>query len=61
MPQRHKIGRGDFDLVLARELVTLGAALVIVERHARRNNVDQRQPIVFEPRLDDWNQLRLVT
>ena len=40
--------------------VALGRALVIVERHARRDDVDQREAVVPQRRLENRNELRLV-
>ena len=56
----HEVGLDDLDVVLARVGVALGGALVVVERHAGRDDVDEREPAVREAGLQDRHELRLV-
>jgi hypothetical protein len=54
------VERVDRDIVLAHVVEALGRAGVIVERDARRNDVDERRPFMLERGLDERHQLRLV-
>ena len=55
-----EVGLHHLDVVLARVGVALGRALVIVERHARRDHVDERKALVLEAGLENRHELRLV-
>ena len=67
-----RIGRGDLLVrrneidpahrlvVFAHVVVALGAALVVVEGHARADHVDKRRAAVGHGTLDQRHQLRLV-
>ena len=58
--RQHEIRLHDLDVLLARVGVALGRALVIVERHARRDDVDKGEALVREPGLEDRHELALV-
>ncbi len=58
--RRNEIGLHDLHVVLARIGVALGRAFVIVERHARRDHVDEREAAVRQAGLQDRHELRLV-
>src|SRR5260370_34468612 len=44
-------------VVLAREGIALGRALVIVEGHTAREHIDQCEPVVTPPGLNEWYEL----
>ena len=56
---RNEVYRHGF-VVLAEARVALGRALMIVEGHAGRNDIEQGKPAVTDRRFDEWHELRLV-
>ena len=48
-------------IVLADVIVALGAAGVVVERHARADDIDERGPLMLDGGFDERHQLVLVT
>jgi hypothetical protein len=57
--RRHEVGLHHLHLVLARVGVALGGALVVVERDARRDDVDEGEALVGEAGLEERHQLAL--
>ena len=49
-----------FVVVLTSECIALGRADVVVEGDARRDDVDHREALVHQPRLDQRHELLLV-
>src|SRR5689334_9052119 len=58
--RQHHVGFRHSDHVLARVRVALGRTLMVVEGHARRNDVDQSEAAVCDACFEDRDQLFLV-